>query len=71
MAKKLLNVTISEELIEVLKTNSEKGKLSEYTEEMIRAGLNLTNNSKDDFAELLRIVKKLNEDRKNGHITFS
>ena len=66
MSKKLLSVTIDEELIEQLKNNSVKGKLSEYTEEIIRAGLNNNISAKDDFVELLKIVKRLNEHRKNG-----
>ena len=66
MSKKLLSVTIDEELIEQLKNNSVKGKLSEYTEEIIRAGLNNNTSAKDDFVELLKIVKRLNEYRKNG-----
>lgn len=65
MSKKLLSVTIDEELIEQLKNNSSKGKLSEYTEEVLRAGLGDTS-AKDDFVELLKIVKRLNEHRKNG-----
>lgn len=65
MSKKLLSVTIDEELIEQLKNNSSKGKLSEYTEEVLRAGLGNTS-AKDDFVELLKIVKRLNECRKNG-----
>ena len=65
MSKKLLSVTIDEELIEQLKNNSSKGKLSEYTEEVLRAGLGNTS-AKDDFVELLKIVKRLNEHRKNG-----
>lgn len=69
MSKKLLSVTIDEELIEQLKNNSSKGKLSEYTEEVLRAGLGNTS-AKDDFVELLKIVKRLNEHRKNGLIEF-
>jgi len=69
MSKKLLSITIDEELIEQLKNNSSKGKLSEYTEEVLRAGLSNTS-AKDDFVELLKIVKRLNDDRKNGLIEF-
>lgn len=69
MSKKLLSVTIDEELIEQLKNNSSKGKLSEYTEEVLRAGLGNTS-AKDDFVELLKIAKRLNEHRKNGLIEF-
>ena len=65
MSKKLLSVTIDEELIEQLKNNSSKGKLSEYTEEVLRAGLGNTS-AKDDIVELLKIVKRMNEYRKNG-----
>ena len=65
MSKKLLSVTIDEELIEQLKNDSSKGKLSEYTEEVLRAGLGNTS-AKDDFVELVKIVKRLNEYRKNG-----
>ena len=68
MSKKLLSVTIDEELIEQLKNNSVKGKLSEYTEEIIKIGLGNNTSAKDDFVELLRIVKRLNEHRKNGLI---
>lgn len=69
MSKKLLSVTLDEELIEQLKNNSSKGKLSEYTEEVLRAGLGNTS-AKDDFVELLKIIKRLNEHRKNGLIEF-
>ena len=69
MSKKLLSITIDEELIEQLKNNSSKGKLSEYTEEVLRAGLGDTS-AKDDFVELLKIAKRLNDDRKNGLIEF-
>lgn len=69
MSKKLLSITIDEELIEQLKNNSSKGKLSEYTEEVLRAGLGDTS-AKDDFVELLKIAKRLNECRKNGLIEF-
>ena len=69
MSKKLLSITIDEELIEQLKNNSSKGKLSEYTEEVLRAGLGDTS-AKDDFVELLKIAKRLNEYRKNGLIEF-
>jgi len=68
MSKKLLSVTIDEELIEQLKNNSVKGKLSEYTEEIIKIGLGNNTSAKDDFVELLKIVKRLNEYRKNGMI---
>lgn len=70
MGKKLLSVTIDEELIEQLKNNSVKGKLSEYTEEIIKIGLGNNTSTKDTFAQLLHLVKKLNDDRKNGLIVF-
>ena len=67
MSKKLLSITIDEELIEQLKNNSSKGKLSEYTEEVLRAGLGDTS-AKDDFVELLKIAKRLNAYRTHGLI---
>ena len=70
MSNKLLSVTIDEELIEQLKNNSVKGKLSEYTEEIIKIGLGNNTSAKDDFVELLKIAKRLNEYRKNGLIEF-
>ena len=69
--KKPLNVTINEEIIEQLKNNSDKGRLSEYTEQVLRAGLTALNETpKNTFTQLLYIAKKLNDDRKNGLIEF-
>ena len=69
--KKPLSVTINEEIIEQLKNNSDKGRLSEYTEQVLRAGLIALNETpKDTFTQLLYIAKKLNDDRKNGLIEF-
>ena len=69
--KKPLNVTINEEIIEQLKNNSDKGRLSEYTEQVLRAGLTALNETpKNTFTQLLCIAKKLNDDRKNGLIEF-
>ena len=68
--KKQFTVTIDEELIEQIKNNTDKGNVSKQVEEWIRIGLMSSNNSKDTFTQLLHLVKKLNDDRKNGLIVF-
>ena len=54
--KKLLNATISEELIEQLKNNSTRGKFSEYTEEVIRAGLKAINEQPSTVDECIEML---------------
>lgn len=68
--KKQFTVTIDEELIEQIKNSTDKGNVSKQVEEWIRVGLE-KKSSKGGFVELLQIVKKLNEDRKNGLIVFN
>lgn len=68
--KKQFTVTIDEELIEQIKSNTNKGDVSRQVEEWIRVGLE-KKSAKGGFVELLQIVKKLNEDRKNGLIIFN
>lgn len=43
MGKKLLSITIDEELFEQLKNRAKKGELSKFTEEVIQRGLNASN----------------------------
>ena len=68
--KKLLNATISEELIEQLRNNSTRGKFSEYTEEVIRAGLKAINEQPSTVDEciekLIRAYKK--EKQNKAHV---
>lgn len=71
--KKPLNVTISEEIIEQLKSNSDKGKLSEYTEQIIRLGLqaeSTTETGKDLLKDLFRVARILNEKARAKEIIF-
>lgn len=54
--KKQFTVTIDEELIEQVKSNTNKGDVSRQVEEWIRVGLE-KKSAKGGFVELLQIVK--------------
>jgi hypothetical protein len=68
--KKQFTITIDEELIEQIKSITNKGDVSKQVEEWIRVGLE-KKSPKNSFVELLHLVKKLNDDRKNGLIVFN
>ena len=64
--KKLLNATISEELIEQLKSNSTRGKFSEYTEEVIRAGLKAINEQPSTVDECIeKLIRAYKKEKQN------
>ena len=64
--KKLLNATISEELIEQLKNNSTRGKFSEYTEEVIRAGLKAINEQPSTVDECIeKLIRAYKKEKQN------
>ena len=64
--KKLLNATISEELIEQLRNNSTRGKFSEYTEEVIRAGLKAINEQPSTVDECIeKLIRAYKKEKQN------
>ena len=64
--KKLLNATISEELIEQLKNNSTRGKFSEYTEEVIRVGLKAINEQPSTVDECIeKLIRAYKKEKQN------
>lgn len=69
MGKQLKTIYLDDELIEQIGTD--KGKFNRRVEELLRTALSFEQAStKDTFTQLLHLVKKLNDDRKNGLIVF-
>lgn len=69
MGKQLKTIYLDDELIEQIGTD--KGKFNSRVEELLRTALSFEQTSaKDTFTQLLHLVKKLNDDRKNGLIEF-
>ena len=64
--KKQKTIMLDEDVIEYFSNNN---SLSNNINNALK-GLMNSNKSKDTFVQLLHLVKKLNDDRKNGLIVF-
>lgn len=70
MGKQLKTIYLDDEMIEQIGTD--KGKFNSRVEELLKIALSFEQNSaKNTFTQLLHLVKKLNDDRKNGLIVFN
>ena len=70
MGKQLKTIYLDTDLIEQI--GNDKGKFNSRVEELIKIGLSFENEkSSDTFVRLLKIAKKLNDDRKSGTIVFN
>ena len=69
MGKQLKTIYLDDEMIEQIGTD--KGKFNSRVEELLKIALSFeTMSAKETFTQLLHLVKKLNDDRKNGLIEF-
>ena len=70
MSRKQISIYLDDEVL--TRINADKGNLNKRITELINTGLSFENsNPTDIFIQLLKIAKKLNEDRKSGLITFN
>lgn len=70
MGKQLKTIYLDTDLIEQI--GNDKGKFNSRVEELIKIGLSFENEkSSDTLVRLLKIAKKLNDDRKSGTIVFN
>ena len=70
MSRKQISIYLDDEIL--TRINADKGNLNKRITELINTGLSFENsNPTDIFIQLLKIAKKLNEDRKSGLITFN
>lgn len=69
MAKKLYSMYLEEDLIEPIKNSVQQRDFSKTISKYIELGLKYDNENASaltDFAQLLTVVKRLNEHRKSG-----